>query len=154
MSGFRKLSEAFDRAGEDKKNGDTDTASVKDVGALRRSLVVINTVDKLQQQGIQITKKAKLDYLLALRFVERAGQAAGRDLLEEYRRKGCVSATAEPAADGKRNPEDHPADFEKAFQQSYKVVKEVEEMQRTGKPVSDALLQSYRLCKKFLDQYK
>jgi hypothetical protein len=153
MAKFDKLSDAFEQGKEGK-----DTAKVNDVGALRRSLAVISAVDKLKNQGIKITQKAKLDYVLALRFVERAGKAAGRDLLEEYRQQGSTSLAGGTAADGstetaERNPKDHPAEFEKAFQKAMKVVSEVEALQKQGKPVPDEVMETYTLCKKFLEKY-
>ena len=97
-----------------------------------------------------------MDYLLALRFVEMSSKAAGRDLLEEYRLKGnqgiedVGNANASPV---KRNPMENPAEFEKAFKDSMRIVKEVEEFQQKGKPVPEKLMETYTLCKQFLEKY-
>lgn len=159
MTGMAKL-DHFSKAFEQGKKGKerNATARVNDIGALRRSLAVINAVDKLNNQGIKITQKARLDYLLALRFVERASKAAGRNLLEEYRNKGSAGLSGASTAGGssgdiERNPTDHPADFEKAFQKAMKVVSEVEALKKKGKPVSEDVMETYDLCKKFLAKY-
>lgn len=150
MSKFGKLSEAFEQ-----NNSMTGSAKLNDIGALRHSLAVINAIDKLKNQGIEITKKAKMDYLLALQFVERASKAAGRDLLEEYRQKGQTGDAAAGHAGGsaKRSPMENPAEFEKAFKEAMRVTKEVEEMQKQGKPVPEKQMKTYTLCKKFLEKY-
>lgn len=149
MSKFGKLSEAFDQS-----KGLTGSAKLNDLGALRHSIAVINAIEKLKNQGVQITKKAKMDYLLALRFVEMSSRAAGRDLLEEYRQKGNVRPMdTSPGKPVKRTPAENPTEFEKAFKDSMKIVKEVEELQRQGKPVPESLMQTYTLCKKFLERY-
>lgn len=147
MSKFGKLSEAFD-----KNNGVTGSAKLNDIGALRHSLAVISAIDGLKNQGIEITKKAKMDYLLALQFVEKASKAAGRDLLEEYLEKGRASA-APTGGPGKRSPADNPAEFERAFKEAMTVTRDVEALQREGKPVSEKQMNTYALCKKFLEKY-
>jgi hypothetical protein len=154
MSKFGKLSEAFDQ-----NKGTTGLAKLNDVGALRHSIAVINAVEKLKNQGIKITKKAKMDYLLALRFIEMSSKAVGRDLLEEYRQKvnsgtaDMGSADTQPGKPVKRSPTRNPAEFEKAFRDSMKIVKEVEELQRKGNPVPEKLMETYNLCKRFLEIY-
>ncbi len=147
MSKFGKLSEAFEQ-----NKGMTGSAKLNDIGALRHSLAVICAIDKLKNQGIEITKKAKMDYLLALQFVEKASKTAGRDLLEEYLQKGEPGAapTGDPS---KRNPAENPAEFERAFKEAMKVTKEVEDLQRQGKPVPEKQMATYTLCKKFLEKY-
>lgn len=47
---------------------------------LSRSIAIINAVEKLKNQGIPITKKAEMDYLLARKYVEKTSKAPGRDL--------------------------------------------------------------------------
>lgn len=151
MSKFGKLSEAF----EQNKGGLTGSAKLNDIGALRHSLAVINAIDGLKNQGIQITKKAKMDYLLALQFVEKASKAAGRDLLEEYRQKGSSAVTPGKSTGGpvKRSPAENPAEFEKAFKEAVRITKEVEELRRQGKPVPEKQMETYTLSKKFLEKY-
>lgn len=148
MAKFDKLAEAFDRQKEGKA-----------AGALRRSLAVIGAVEKLQNQGIEVTQKAKMDYLLALRFVEKASNAAGRDLIKEHRSKQQTMGPPAPAktkdsSTVKRNPKDHPAEFQKAITNARKIVEQVEALQQAGEPVPLNLMETYSLCKKFLDKYK
>jgi hypothetical protein len=119
---------------------------------------VIGAVEKLQNQGIEVTRKAKMDYLLALRFVEKASKAAGRDLLKEHRNKQQMMGPAAPgnAKDSgtiKRNPKDHPTEFQKAVTHARKIVEHVDAMQQAGEPVPLKLMETYSLCKKFLDKY-
>jgi len=134
-----------------------------DGGALRRSLAVIGAVEKLKNQGAPISEKAEMDYVLALRFVEKASKAAGRDLLAEYRgcremvdRPGRQAAGAGRRKNGpiKRNPKDNPREFEKAREDSMKIVQQVETLQKQGKPVPIKLMETYTLCKRFLEKYK
>lgn len=165
MSKFEKLAEAF----EENKNGKdiTDSAPAGDVDALKRSLAVISAIDKLQAQGVKLNKKAKLDYILALKFVERASMVAGRDYLEEYRQRQTLlrslkvpalppresrsSGNSEHAV--KRDPTLNPGEFKKALESSKQVIAQVEEMQRQGEPVPVKLMETYSLCKKFLAKY-
>jgi len=73
VAGFNKLSEAFeqgrdtqqDRQEGDQKNGTNDDA-------VKRSLSIVNAVDKMKAAGIKITAKAEMDYMLALRILERS----------------------------------------------------------------------------------
>ena len=54
----------------------------------------------------------------------------------------------------KRNPKDNPREFEKAYEESLIIVKQVETLQKQGKPVPIKLMETYTLCKKFLEKYK
>lgn len=54
----------------------------------------------------------------------------------------------------KRNPKDNPLEFEKAYKESIKIVRQVETLQKQGKPVPIKLMETYTLCKKFLEKYK
>jgi hypothetical protein len=135
----------------------TDASGGGDEGALRRSLAVIGAVQKLKNQGAPITEKAEMDYAQALRVVERASKAAGRDLLAEYaeswgpRAAGAGRRKNNPV---KRNPKDNPREFEKAFKDSMKIVRQVETLQKQGKPVPVNLMETYTLCKRFLEKYR
>jgi len=78
MAKLDGLAKAFDEGAE--KAAASDNTSM-----LKRSMIIISTVEKLQRQGIKITKKAKMDFMLACRQVARASALAGKDLMEEYR---------------------------------------------------------------------
>ncbi|MCX6580155.1 MAG: hypothetical protein NT166_08225 [Candidatus Aminicenantes bacterium] len=134
--------------------GETAASGGGDEGALRRSLAVIGAVEKLKNQGAPITEKAEMDYVQALRFVERASKAAGRDLLVQYRGRPGAGAGRRKNSPVKRNPKDNPREFEKAFKDSTKIVQQVETLQKQGKPVPVKLMETYTLCKKFLEKYK
>lgn len=54
----------------------------------------------------------------------------------------------------KRNPKDNPREFEKAYKESIKIVRLVETLQEQGKPVPIKLMETYTLCKKFLEKFK
>lgn len=54
----------------------------------------------------------------------------------------------------KRNPKDNPLEFEKAYKESIKIVKQVEMLQKQGEPVPIKLMETYTLCKKFLEKFK
>lgn len=131
-----------------------ETAAPGDEGALRRSLAVIGAVEKLKNQGTPVTKKAEMDYVLALRFVEKASKAAGIDLLTEYRGGQAAGSGRRKNGPVKRNPKDNPREFEKALNDSMKIVQQVEVLQKQGKPVPIKLMETYTLCKRFLEKYK
>ncbi len=162
MAKSEKPGEAFAH-GKKETYSRWEKATPRDVRALRRSLAVIGAVEKLKNQGTPVTKKAEMDYVLALRFVERASKVAGRDLLTEYRGRLEVVDRPGRQADGvgrrknspvKRNPKDNPREFEKALKDSIKIVQQVEAQQKQGKPVPIKLMETYTLCKRFLEKYK
>ncbi|MCP4215907.1 MAG: hypothetical protein GY765_14735, partial [bacterium] len=151
---MKKLAKMFEEGAQKAKKDD--------VSVTHRSLAIINAVEKLKRQGIQITKKAEMDYLIAQRHVAKESHFAGRDLLEEYRQnRGRPPQTAAPAAappvhgdkEQKRNPKDHPRDFQKALSLAGKLVADVENMLRAGKQVPKNKMEEYLLCKKFLEKY-
>ncbi len=175
MAPFDKLAEAFE---ENKDNA--GTAGPNDPDALKKSLAIINAVDKLKKQGVKLVAKANLDYLLALRFVETASKRAGRDLLAEYLERQEMlagspgpapevpprsspplppspsspsSSPAPGAPEARRSPRDNPEAFQKALESSRQVVAQVEEMNRQGKAVPIKLMETYSLCQKFLRKY-
>lgn len=165
MSKFEKLAEAFDE--NKKKNDLAGSAPPDDVDALKRSLAVISAIDKLQAQGVTLNKKAKLDYILALKFVEHASKMSGKDYLEEYQQRQALlrrpdvppPSPAKPkipdsgGQNPKRDPTHNPEEFKEALESSKKVIAQVEQMQRDGKPISVKLMETYSLCKKFLAKY-
>ncbi len=183
MAKFDKLAKAFEE-GKKRKSARPD-----DMTAIRYSMAVINAVEKLKRQGIKITKKAELDYLLARQHVERISKMEGRDLMQEYREilgeaahppQQVLTVTPDRAAGKtktkktpekketkevaaakkpkksntvKRNPTEHPQEFQKALHLSRQVVAEVEQLQKDGQPIPVAKMEEYTLCKRFLDKY-
>ncbi len=85
MVGFKKLTSAFEQNEKKKKNPKDKYSPAQEKGleAVKQSLSIVNTIDKLKAQGIAITKKAELDYLLAMRVLERAD--IDPELLYQYR---------------------------------------------------------------------
>jgi len=145
LTAFNKLAEAFEQGGESSKDGNgepKDTASM-----IVKSRAIVKAVDKLKAQGIKVTKKAELDYLLALRFLERNNVDLESPIPH-------VSQNSQRQETVKRNPKDHPEEFETARQVSEQIVESVEEMLRQGNPVPDKKLEQYELCKKFLKKFQ
>ncbi|MGE5340749.1 MAG: hypothetical protein ACM3SY_04630 [Candidatus Omnitrophota bacterium] len=133
-----KLSAAFETnpgstAGQ--KQTFSDNATV-----IKKSLAIIKAIDKLKAQGIPVTKKAELDYLLALHFLEKNGV-------------DVTPGDDEPEPEIKRNPDDYPEEFETALTFSRQTVAEVETLLRQGQRVPAKKLEEYELCKKFLKKY-
>lgn len=138
MATIGKFSKAFDQ-GQEKGNQPQTKTSGMDV--VKQSLAIVHTIDKLKAQGVQITKKAELDYLLALRVLEKANVNP-----EEM-------PPAQELPDIKRNPKDHPREFEVAMSYSQRLVFEVETKQRLKQHIPDKMLEDYEICKKFLKKY-
>ncbi len=173
MAKFDNLAKSFEDGAK--------TANVSDVSALNKSLAVINSIDKLKARGLPVTKKAQRGYLRAMRHVQRASEVAGADLLEEYRGvNGGPTADAKPKTapapppaappkptplpkktsssqnydNIKRNPQEHPKEFQIALQYSKNKVAEVDALKAEHKPISDKLLKEYVLCQRFLEKFK
>jgi len=151
VAAFDKLTKAFDRQG----NGDEPDSKAKGLDVVKQSLAIVRAVDKLKKQGIKITQKAQLDYILALRVLEKADVDPA--LLTGHGAAPPPGGnTSNGSSDGsavRRNPKDHPEEFRKAMTHSKRVVAEVEEMFKNARDVPDKKLEEYRLCKKFLDKY-
>ncbi|MCP5046847.1 MAG: hypothetical protein GY940_06725 [bacterium] len=148
MSGFKGLGDSFEKgsAGTDKKSPES-----KGLNTVRQSLSIVRAIDKLKAQGVKITKKADLDYLLALRVLERANVDPYEVFEnEEYQEKEEAANTGN---DVKRNPVDHPKEFQAAMEYSRKIVGEAEELLKQGQTLSDKKLTEYDLCRKFLEKY-
>jgi len=139
MSGFSKLSKAFD---ESTNNDESQESKTNGLDTINKSLAIVRAIDKLKSQGIAVTKKAELDYILALRTLERAGV----DLEEKH----PIPSATSPI---KRNPKDHPQEFRVAMEYSQKTVTEIEEKLKQGISVANNQLEEYKLCKKFLEKY-
>jgi hypothetical protein len=144
LTAFNKLAEAFDQGGEQSKNSGGEPGDT--ISMIVKSRAIVKAVDKLKAQGIKVTKKAELDYLLALRFLERNNV----DL------ESPIPHASVPQKEKvtKRNPTDHPEEFETARQVSQQIVENVEDMMKQGKPVPDKKLEQYELCKRFLKKYQ
>lgn len=169
MSKFSGLAEAFEKNTESKTSEElTDKAPADDVTALRRSLAVISAIEKMQNAGVPVTKKAKMDYLLALRFVDQASRMSGTDLYGEYmerqqlakrsgggvRTESVAAPVSSPVPEpAKRNPRDNPEEFRKALESSRGVVEQVERMQAAGQAVPARLMETCVMCRKFLKKY-
>ncbi len=174
MAKFNDLAKAFDKAG--------DKAKLDNKTALKRSIIVVNAIEKLKRQGIKVTKKAELDYILAKRHVEKASLLAQKDLMLEYRdlhgeaeRTGPIPeeekppvpnitpvqkepppkkpAPKEPPQTTRRTPEKNPAEFQKATQLCRKIVVEVDLLQQLGKAIPLGKMEEYSLAKKFLAKF-
>jgi len=141
MGSFNKLSETFDRDKDDEETSSVRKEPSDPESMIRQSKAIVNAIDKLKRQGIPVTKKAELDYLLALRYLEKHRVFDSED--EE-----------EPEEEIIRNPKDHPKEFEVARAHSQKTVRDIESMMEKGIKVSDKKLEEYELCKKFLRKYK
>ncbi len=174
MAKMNGLAKAFEEGASDKARSD-------DRSALKRSMIIISAVEKLKRQGIKVTKKAQMDYMLAQRLVGRASQMEGRDLMAEYRELhgeaesmpsvgASVSAPSTPPSPPtpspanvppgsspsdsmKRNPKDHPREFQEALNFSRRVIAEVETMQKQGVQIPPKKMDEYLLGKKFLEKY-
>jgi hypothetical protein len=156
MAAFNKLSDAFDK-GKDRAK-DSKTAGLD---AVKQSLAIVKAVDRMKLQGIKVTKKADFDYLLALRVLERAGvdyepdpAAAAAPLPPEPPKQ--EPPKQEPPAPQKiikRNPNDHPKEFQKAMELSKNTIAQVEQMMQTGQPIPVEKMEEYELCKKFLAKF-
>ena len=128
----------------------------------QQSLAIVKAIDKLKAQGIPITKKAEMDYLLARQVLGKAhiiqpspGPAVSKPKAagftgEESSVETPMSASKSPL---KRNPKDNPEEFEMAMEISRTTVIEVEELIKIGKPVPIKKMETYELCKKFLEKY-
>ncbi len=137
MAAFDKLTKAFEQG---KDQGTSSPPKTTGLDVVKQSLAIVHAIDKLKAQGIEVTKKAELDYLLALRVLERA------DIDPEQ------LPEAEPTPI-KRTPKDNPKEFQIAMAYSQKIVGEVENMQKQGQPVPENKLADYSICKKFLKKY-
>jgi hypothetical protein len=149
VAAFDKLSKAFDKQDQEKDS----LAKQKGMDVVRQSLAIVRAIDKLKSQGIKITKKAQLDYILALRVLEKA------DISEEQLAPLSVqtaSTATQPTQSQevtKRTPQANPKEFKIAMNYSQKIVAEVEEMLRKGQSVAENKLEEYGLCKKFIEKY-
>jgi hypothetical protein len=150
-----KLSKTFEEGKNQDKAKDT---KFDQLDVIQKSIAIVKTVDKLKAQGISVTKKAEMDYLLALRVLEKNNI----DILE-YPHKPAekpnvtttepVSPSSPSEAPVKRNPQDHPEEFKIALEFSRKTVAEVEALLKQEKPVPVEKMESYELSKKFLKKY-
>ncbi len=161
MAAFDKLSSAFDQDKQDKPASKSKTGGLD---VVRQSRAIGKAIDKRKARGVAITKKAELDYLLALRVLERAdispqqleslkaaeGQTQVREPVQQPKQEPKQEKSRETV---KRNPEDHPEKFRAAFEISKKTAAEVEAMLAAGQTVPDAKMEEYDLCKKFLEKY-
>lgn len=146
MAGFGKIAEEFEKSSDSGSEKRSDSNAPTTV---QRSMAIVRTVDKMKAQGIQVTKKAELDYILALRVLERAGIDLPLPVAPQSNREGAP-AEIPPV---KRDPKTHPAEFREALDYSKRVVAEVQALWKQGKAAPDKKLAEYELCQKFLKQY-
>jgi hypothetical protein len=150
-----KLSKTFEEGKNKDKAKDT---RFDQLDVIQKSIAIVKTVDKLKTQGIPVTKKAEMDYLLALRVLEKNNI----DVLE-YSHKPTekpnptttehISSSSASDSPVKRNPQDHPEEFKIALEFSRKTVAEVEALLKQEKPVPVEKMEAYELSKKFLKKY-
>lgn len=140
MSGIDKFSKTFEEGNNHATGSKFDQAD-----PLQKAVAIVRTVEKLKSQGIAVTKKAELDYLLALRTLEKANIDPQAIMPS--------SPAATPPQPIKRNPRDHPQEFQVAMEFSKKTVETVETLLEQGKHLTDAQLEEYQLCKRFLNKY-
>jgi hypothetical protein len=152
-----KFSKAFEEESQSQEKDKNNKFEQLDV--VRKSLAIVKTVDKLKARGIPITKKAEIDYLLALRVLEK-NNIDNPGYVREPTEKQTAPTTepgpppaSTPAAPIKRNPKDHPEEFKIALEFSRKTVAEVEELLKQEKPVQVQKMEAYELSKKFLKKY-
>jgi hypothetical protein len=151
-----KLRGFFDALGESKAPGQEDDIKTTSSGfdrldTIQKSLAIVRTIDKLKAQGVPITKKAELDYLLARQFLEKAQiDPANPQQTPSSQAPSPGSASDTPE---KRNPRTHPEEFKKALEFSREIVAEVEALLQEGKTVSPRQREAYELGKKFLEKY-
>lgn len=137
MSQFDRLSNAFDektqKETQAKKEPNDRAATIK------YSKAIIRAIDKLKAAGVQVTKKAELDYLLACRFLER-----NHIELDSPQEEEIIQA---------RTPQEFPDEFQTAMNWSLQVVAEVEDMMKNKQEVSSKKKEEYQICKQFLKKY-
>lgn len=154
MAGFGKLADEFEKSSS---NGSEERTDSKAPTTVQRSMAIVRTVDKMKAQGIKVTKKAELDYILALRVLERAGvDLPLPDAPQSI--QGAVQAevpveTPLARPDIKRDPKQHPAEFREAMEYSRRIVAEVQALWKQGKAAPEKKLAEYELCQKFLTKY-
>jgi len=143
-SGLDNLSKAFDEKKENDSPDETMPPAETDRGEMiKRSRAIVRVVERMKAQGIPVTKKAELDYLLAVRFLERADIEIPQPDFEEE----------DSPHEIKRNPKNNPEEFQVAMEFSKKTVADIEADIEQGKAVSNKQLEDYELCKRFLKKY-
>ena len=155
MAKFDKLAKAFaEGSNQDKDNAD-DPSKFRQLDTLQQSLAIVKTIDKLKAQGVQITKKAELDYLLARQVVEKAKISPPPVQETGATTPGESPPESEPISPSliKRTPQDHPEEFKTAMEFSKSTVEEVEALLKEEKPVPVQKMELYELSKKFLKKY-
>ncbi len=150
MAGFGNLAEEFEK---NSNNGPEERNESKAPTTVQRSIAIVRTVDKMKAQGIKVTKKAELDYILALRVLERSGVDLPLPEPGEPVRSNEQVAAPLIKPDIKRNPKTHPVEFQQALTYSRQVVAEVQGLWKQGKAATEKQLAEYELCQKFLKKW-
>lgn len=137
----------MDKLAKTFEEGNTQGADSKfnQANSLQKAVAIVRTVDKLKKQGIKITKKAELDYLIALRTLEKANI----DPEQIFK----PTPAPPPPEEIKRNPQDHPEEFKVAMEFSKKTVETTEALLKEGKHLTDQQIEEYQLAQKFLNKY-
>lgn len=151
MAKLDKFLETFEESSNQDENSSNRSTKFQELDTLQQSLAIVKTIDKLKEQGVPITKKAEIDYLLAKQVIDKANVSS--DSLSEPGDTLSPHPEFSKTQPIKRNPKDNPAEFKAAMDFSKKTVSEVEMSLEQGDTVSPQKLEVYELCKKFLKKY-